>query len=107
MEYPLLQWIAFFGVAALGLGILAFAAVALWREMIDERPLLLAQLLAREHVEMSPHVSGVGARQFALAARRCMHCAARERCEDWLAQDRRSGYEAFCPNTGYIARLKG
>jgi hypothetical protein len=102
----LLPSIAYFGAAALGVGIVAVAVAGLWRAMTDERPLLLAQLLDRESVDMGPRLTGVGARQFALAARRCMRCAARERCEEWLSQGRRSGYQAFCPNTAYIARLK-
>jgi hypothetical protein len=102
----LLQSIAFFGATALGLGIAAIAVLGLWRAMTDERPLLLSDLLALEGIDMGRHVKGAGARQFALAARRCMHCTARERCEDWLAARSGDGYQAFCPNAGYIARMK-
>lgn len=102
----LLQWIAFLGATALGLGIVAIAVLGLWRAMTDERPLLLSELLALEGVDMGLGVRGVGARQFAIAARTCMQCTARARCEAWLASNRRDGYEAFCPNAGYIAGMK-
>lgn len=77
-----------------------------WRAPSDERPLFLARLLAFEGVDMSEHVKGAGARQFALAARKCMRCAARAQCESWLARREAGGYEAFCPNAGYVSRLK-
>ena len=102
----LLQWIAFLGASALGLGIAAVAALALWRAMTDERPLFLSELLALEGVDIGLGVRGAGARQFAIAARTCLQCTARARCEAWLASARREGYEAFCPNAGYIARMK-
>ncbi len=102
----LLQWIAFFGATALGVTIIVLAALALWREMSEERPLLLAKVLAFEGVDLGDHVTGAGARQFALAARKCVHCGARGECEAWLAGRYAGGYEAFCPNAGYVARLK-
>jgi hypothetical protein len=103
----LLEWIAFFGATALALGIAAIAALGLWRAMSDERPLLLSELLALEGVDMGERVQGAGARQFAVAARACMQCSARERCENALSRRRGEGYQAFCPNAGYIARMKG
>lgn len=102
----LLQSIAFFGATALGLGIAAVAVLGLWRAMTDERPLLLSELLAIEGVDMAGGVKGVGARQFAIAARACMQCTSRARCQEWLSVRRSNGYEAFCPNAGYVARLK-
>ncbi len=102
----LLQSIAFFGATALGVGIVAVGVLGLWRAMTDERPLLLSQLLALQGVEMDRGLNGLGARQFAIAARRCMDCAARVRCEDSLSAGRRDGYDAFCPNAAYIAGMK-
>lgn len=102
----LLQSIAIFGATALGLGIAVLAALTLWRAMTDERPLLLSELLTLEGVEMGARPRGAGGRQFALAARTCMECRARERCEAWLARPGSEGYQAFCPNAGYVARMK-
>lgn len=102
----LLESIAFFGATALGLGIAAVAALGLWRAMSDERPLLLSEILALEGVDMGRRVKGAGARQFAVAARACMQCSRRGRCEDWLSARHGEGYQAFCPNAGYIARMK-
>ena len=102
----LLESIALLGATALGVGIIVLAALALWQAMSDERPLLLAEVLASEGIDMAEHVKGMGARQFALAARKCMDCGARGRCEAWLARRYAGGYEGFCPNAGYVARLK-
>ena len=102
----LLEWMALFGATALGAGILVFAVLALWRAMIDERPLLLPEVLRLAGVDMAAHANGTGAREFALAARRCMDCRVRGECEAWLGQPAEEGYEAFCPNAGYVARLK-
>jgi hypothetical protein len=101
-----LQSIAFFGAAMLGLVIAVVTALAVWGATSDERPLLLSELLALEGVDMGARVKGAGARQFALAARACMRCAAHERCADWLCGEGHAGYQAFCPNAGYIERMK-
>jgi|SRR5689334_18164613 hypothetical protein len=100
-----LEWVAFLGATALGLGIATAAILGLWRAIADQRPLLLADLLAFEGIEMGGHVAGAGARQFALAARKCMQCTARPQCESWLARREPGGYESFCPNAPYISRL--
>jgi len=42
----------------------------------------------------------------ALAARRCVACAAHERCDELLAARDWNGLRAICPNTGYIDRLR-
>lgn len=102
----LLQWLALYSAGALGLWLVVLGAVGLWRAMRDERPLLLADVLGFEGIDMAQHVQGAGARQFALAARKCMDCAARDRCEAWLADRTANGYQAFCPNAAYVARLK-
>jgi hypothetical protein len=102
----LLQSIAILGAAALALGFAALAGLAMWRAMSDARPLLLSDLLTFEGVDMAERIRGAGAHQFALAARKCMQCEERERCEAWIARRLPGGYESFCPNTGYIQRVK-
>ena len=102
----LLESLAILAATALGFGIVALAVAGLWRAAVDERRLLLAEVLAFEGIDMSEHVTGTGARQYALAAGRCMRCGAREQCEGWLAGRHAGGYEAFCPNAGYVERLK-
>jgi hypothetical protein len=102
----LLESIAFFGAAALGLGIAAIAGLSLWRALADARRLLLAEVLMLEGVDLAQRVKGAGGREFALAARRCMECAARERCAEWLAERRGEGYQGFCPNARYIDALR-
>lgn len=102
----LLESIALLGATALALGIIALAALGLWRALCDERPLLLTELLAFEGIDVAAQARGAGARQFALAARKCMECEAREACESWLAGRHSGRYEAFCPNAGYLGHLK-
>ena len=102
----LLQSIAALGATALALGIVALALLGMWRAISDERPLLLSRLLAFEGIDMAERLGDTDARQFALAARKCMFCAERERCESWIARKQPGGYESFCPNTGYIERMK-
>ena len=96
----LLQSIALFGATALGLGIVAIALLGLWRALTDEPPLLLLDLLAAEGIEVQPGVGDA-------AACKCMQCAARAQCREWLSRRRGEGYQTFCPNADYIARLKG
>lgn len=93
----------------LGLGLLVFAAFlyallnAAWRMLHDNGRLRLEQMLCRRGVklavagEQSPYDA-------ALAARRCVGCADKARCDAWLASGRREGFEAFCPNADFIGR---
>jgi hypothetical protein len=37
--------------------------------------------------------------------RRCVGCAEAARCRSWLDAGRREGYDAFCPNAGYVERI--
>ena len=101
-----LQSVALLGATALALGIVALALLGLWRAIGDERPLLLSDLLAFEGIDMAEHIRGAGAYQFALAARKCMQCTERARCESWISRKQPGGYESFCPNTPYIERMK-
>ena len=95
-----LHSIAVLGATALGLGIVAVALLGLWRAMTDEPPLLLFELLVAEGIEWERDVGDV-------ATRKCMQCVARKRCREWLSRRHGEGYQAFCPNADYIARLKG
>jgi hypothetical protein len=96
--------VAVFGAMALALG---WALHRLWRAVMrEDRPVLLHRMLARhgarfELVEHSSQLEQAGA-----AVRRCVVCREQERCLAWLDGGGNSGYEAFCPNAGLIARLK-
>ena len=76
-----LESVAFLGASALALGIVAVAALGLWRAINDERPLLLSDVLALEGVDMGAHLNGVGARLVAVAARLLSLAGAAHRCE--------------------------
>ena len=45
-------------------------------------------------------------RPLAMALRRCALCPSVEECRHWLASEAREGFDAFCPNSGYIRRLE-
>ena len=62
-------------------------------------------MLLRQGAEV-PELSQRAGRELGRAVRRCMSCSSAERCSAWLAQGEREGYDAFCPNAGFIEQLK-
>ena len=46
-----------------------------------------------------------GGYQSAIAVRRCMMCAQKAECDQWLPSGAKLGMEAFCPNAGFIGRI--
>ena len=92
------------------LGLAAFAVVwalaAGWRRAMSvQRPLLLGEMLMRQGPDLS-ELSSLRGRELGRAVRRCMLCGSAERCSSWLQQGGREGFEAFCPNAGFIGELK-
>lgn len=95
-------------LAILGLAAFAvvWALVAGWRRaMRVQRPLLLGAMLMRQGPNLS-QLSSLHGRELGRAVRRCMLCGSAERCSSWLQQGGREGFDAFCPNAGYIEELK-
>jgi hypothetical protein len=90
--------------AALLFGAIFIATFATaWRMLHDDGRLRLRRLLARQGVRLS-----LVADQYydaARATRRCVACADKSRCDAWLALHRREGFDAFCPNAGFISRF--
>jgi hypothetical protein len=74
--------------------------------MEEERLLLFGDLLRRQGDEvLRMAVAGAGY-DFMRAVRRCVKCEARARCSAWLDTGLSEGYEAFCPNAGFIERIR-
>jgi hypothetical protein len=42
---------------------------------------------------------------FARAVRSCANCGAAAHCRSWLDSGAHTGYDEFCPNAGYVARM--
>ena len=95
--------IAFLAVLA---GALACLFIAGWRRILKaDRPLPLGEMMLRHGAHL-PQVGNLAGRELGRAVRRCLSCGSAERCRTWLAEDRNQGYEAFCPNAGFIEELK-
>jgi hypothetical protein len=100
-----LTLLAAYGGGVLALFILGAALLALWR-MDDGQPLLLERVLRRQSDAAATNALGSGSRQFAVAVQRCLSCNEAAQCHAWLASGAKQGYETFCPNAGYVERIK-
>jgi len=72
----------------------------------DERPVLLDRLLRRQGERVACRAVAVGGRDLAVAVRDCIECQEAAQCRAWLASGATDGYESFCPNAGFIQRVK-
>lgn len=91
--------------AALVFGVIFIAMFATaWRMMHDDGRLRLRRMLARNGVRLAA-AAGDEYYEAARATRRCVACADKGRCDAWLASHRREGFDAFCPNAAFIARV--
>jgi len=92
----------FFLLAAFTLGTIAYAfAATCWRMLHDDGRLRLRRLLARAGTSLA--AAPASDCEKARAARTCVACGEKARCDAWLASRRRDGYAAFCPNALRIA----
>jgi hypothetical protein len=96
-------------VAASG-GLVVVAGLALYRlwcaVMQGDRPVLMHRMLARQGLSLAGVVDPDGLARAGAAARRCIACSSQDSCLAWLQRDGSTGYERFCPNADFIARLK-
>ena len=100
----LLQSLAF-SVGLLGLIALGAVAIGLWRVASDGR-VLLYEMLARQGDDVARTALASGSRDFAVAVTQCLACPASGRCRSWLDSGSKLGFEAFCPNAGYVSRIR-
>jgi hypothetical protein len=84
-----------------------WAVHGLWRAVIrEDRPVLMHRMLERQGLSLERLEYSTELKQAAVAARRCVVCRDRELCLAWLERDGKAGYEQFCPNADFIARLR-
>jgi len=106
MEMSLLETVAV--LATFGVGFITLCAILLaWRAPQTE-PVMIYTLLRRQGDQVARAAIAAESRDFRLAVKRCLHCVATAQCRAWLDAGGRDGFDAFCPNAGYvegIARL--
>lgn len=85
----------------------AIILYVLWEQGTgDERPVLLDRLLRRQGERVAYRAIAAGGRDLAVAVKQCVECQEAAQCRAWLASGATEGYESFCPNGGYIQRVK-
>ena len=72
----------------------------------DQRPVLLDRMLRRQGERVAYRAIAVGGRDFTHAVERCVACRKAAECRAWLLSGATEGFESFCPNTGFIQRVK-
>ena len=102
----LLASIAAISSGLLVLFIAALVILAVFGRGGDSKPLLLDQALRRQSDDVAYRGIASGGRDFAMAVERCLACNEAAQCRAWLASSAREGYQHFCPNAGFIDRMK-
>lgn len=95
-----------FAVSLIVIGAAVYAMlVSAWHVLHDDGELRLERMLKRHATSLDLAVSGFGSHQAATAVRRCVACADKPACDEWLASGRREGAAAFCPNAAFVRRI--
>lgn len=92
-------------VGLLGLIALGAVAIGLWRSAPGGQ-VLLYDMLARQGKDVARTALASGSRDFAVAVNQCLACPSTVRCSAWLESGSKQGFEAFCPNAGYVSRIR-
>jgi ribosomal protein S12 methylthiotransferase accessory factor YcaO len=92
------------GLLALVIAVLVIAAV--FSQSGGSQPLLLDQVLRRQSDALAHRAIASGGHDFVVAVQRCLACTEAAQCRAWLSSGARDGYQQFCPNTGFIERMK-
>lgn len=104
---PFLETIALYSPVILVFVIALVLLGTTWRRGLEgESDLLLGDMLRRQGIILFPAPGRDSALAFAQAVRRCASCGATKACRAFLESGRREGYEEFCANAAFIARLK-
>lgn len=74
--------------------------------MVPATPVYLYQMLRSQGDAVARMAVGSGARDFRIAVAECLECAAKPACAAWLESGRCDGYEKFCGNAEYVARMR-
>jgi Family of unknown function (DUF6455) len=94
-----------FSVGLLGLIALGIVAIGLWRGAPGGR-VLLYEVLERQGGSVARTAVASGSRDFTVAVKQCLACPSTVRCGAWLDSGSRQGFESFCPNAGYVSRIR-
>ena len=104
---PILESIAVMASTAIVAGFIVYILVMTWRRGGDAAaPLQLGEMLYRQGDGVARAAIAPGGRDFAIAVRGCVGCKEAARCREWLDSGERDGYQAFCPNAGFVDRMK-
>jgi len=94
------------GTIAALLGVALYAAVAMGRRILrDDGRLRLVEAVHGRGLALPGPENETCVHDAALAVRRCVACAAHERCDVLLAARDWNGLRAICPNSAYIELL--
>lgn len=103
----LLSSIAVAGATLLGLFIVGCIVITLVKAGADGSPeVLLERVLRRQGPQVAHLALATGDRAFGHALRQCTRCSEGAQCRAWLASGARDGYQSFCPNAGFVRRMK-
>ena len=103
MEF--LEDTAFLGSAAVILIATACIVAAVWRqEFADPGRMLIEHMLRWQGDDAMRRARE--SRDFPVAVAQCLRCVEPAKCRAWLSSGAREGYQTFCPNTGFIERMK-
>lgn len=104
---PLMSTLALYAPIVLICVLALSISVVTWRRALGyDRPILLGAMLRRQGAVLPDPITQAVGYDYAVAVRRCLNCGVSASCAKWLEQGKREGYEEFCPNAGYIERLK-
>jgi hypothetical protein len=98
--------IAFAAVVLLFTVMLVYSLALAWRgAMADDDALPLDEMMARRGISRAVTPALMLERELAAAGRRCVLCAVKAQCRDWLASAPRLERASFCPNQQLLDQM--
>ena len=95
--------IAFGAVALLFSVMVLYGFTLAWRGAMSERePLLFDEMMSRRGISRAKAPALMPEREIAIAERRCVLCASKAQCRDWLASAPLLERASFCPNDHFL-----
>ena len=70
------------------------------------KPVLIERMLRRQSDGAAQLALAAGSREFAVAVSQCLRCTQAAQCRAWLWSGAREGYQWFCPNAGFVDRMR-
>jgi hypothetical protein len=84
--------------------VIAVLLLGLWLPASRDDSVLLDQVLRRQGDSVAARA--FMRRDYAAALQRCSTCSQAAQCRAWTRTRARDGYQYFCPNRGFIDRVK-